>query len=290
MITQIVLTNSNTIFSALVFVLGACFGSFAALIIFRAPKGESIVTPRSYCPSCMRKLKIIHNIPIVSWLLLRGRCGYCRGKIGIRPLFVELLFAVGFLGLYLKFGFSVAMVERCCLLFLLVCLAYIDLDTMTLPVFLLAALIALGLVANVGYLMWPSLYVGPSFLPTILNFMVFKPPIIFSIANRCLGGVVGLAVLAIINLLATMILRRTGRLNQDQWAMGFGDAILLGGIGLFVGISYLVVVIFLASALGSAVGIISRLASEPNLEDEIAQGALPYGPFLAIAAIYVYLF
>ncbi len=92
------------------------------------------------------------------------------------------------------------------------------------------------------------------------------------------------------NLVATAIFRRTGRLTKAQWAMGWGDPILLLAIGLFVGMGHLMLVVFLASALGSVVGIFSRIFSRDGYhDDDIAHGALPFGPFLAIAAIYAYM-
>lgn len=283
-------TSLTTMYAVCAFLLGACFGSFAALIIFRMPRGISIVMPRSFCASCETPLNIWHNLPIISWLILRGRCGFCRASIGIRPWIIEVIMATGFLAIYWKFGFSIAGAERAALLFVLVCLTYIDLDTFSLPISLLIALFVIGGISSTLYMMMPDTYVAPSQPISLLSLMVFNPLSTFSLIDRFIGCGVGFFSLALINIFATMILRRRQRLLPDQWAMGFGDAVMLSAIGLFVGVRYLVLIVFIASACGSAVGIIARLRSKPSTDREIAEGALPYGPFLAIAAIYVYLF
>ena len=271
-------------------VFGACFGSFAGLIIYRLPKGLSIITPRSYCASCQKTLKAWHNIPLLSWLILRGRCGFCKAVIGGRIVLLEAMMAIGFLALYLKFGASFALVDRAAFLFLLICLAYVDIDTFFLPLSLLVSLIVVGLVTILVYYWQPSLFLVPTAHKAWFSIMIFNPPWRFSRSDRLDGAVFGLLILLAMNFVATLVLRCSGRLTSCQWAMGFGDAFLLSAIGLFVGASHLLVVLFIASFLGSIVGIASRFQKKSTVDQEIAEGALPYGPFLAIAAIYIYLF
>lgn len=291
MANLILLNNFPGLIGCLMAVLGACLGSFAAVVIFRMPRGQSIITPRSYCPACTKQLKVWHNIPVLSWLILRGKCAYCRSSIGLRNLVIELIFSLCLLALYIKFGFGMALTERFIFVFLLVCLAYVDLDTFTLPYSLLFWLVILGMVSSVIYFVNPSLYLGPSQEISLLKLMVFRQSFVFSLSDRLWGAAIGLLLLSSINLLATFFLRRSGRLTKDQWAMGWGDPLLAMAIGIFVGLSHLVLVIFLASALGSVCGLACHfLTSKQPVDADLPTGALPYGPFLAIAAIYVYLF
>src|SRR5580704_9885531 len=151
--------------------LGACFGSFAALIIFRLPRGEPIALSRSRCFSCMKQLRVWHNIPLLSWVILRGRCGYCHAFIGWRSLIIEFIFSICLLALYIKFGIGMALIERFFFVFLLVCLAYIDLDTYSLPYSLLWWLLGLGLVSTFIYSISPSRYFIPHEKVSFLKMM-----------------------------------------------------------------------------------------------------------------------
>lgn len=271
-------------------VIGACFGSFAGVIVDRMQRGLSIVLPRSHCSACGTNLKIWHNIPIISWLGLRGRCATCGASIGIRLLFIEAIFALALFSLYWKLGFSLALFEKFIFVFLLICLAYIDMDTFMLPLSLMIALVVSGLIFSAAYFFYPHAYVAAREPWSFLSLLVIKHSPIFSLTNRVLGALVGFLSLSSVNLVATMILRKTGRLTREQWAMGFGDPILALGIGLTVGASHMVLVIFLASAFGSLVGISNLFVSRDEGSEDIARGAVPYGPFLALAGLAAYLF
>lgn len=274
----------------LVAALGASFGSFAGLIIYRWPLGISIVMPGSFCKDCKKKLKPWQNIPVLSWLFLRGKCGFCQVFFGLRPLVLELLLMLCALAIYGQVGFSLGLIDKFGFAFLLICLAYIDLDTFYLPSGLLIALIGWGACFSLIYYLVPSLFTPPLKPLSFFSFMVFNDVRIFSLSDRLWGGIVGFGSFSLINLLGTVILRRTKRLGPEQWAMGFGDSLLLMAIGLVVGLSHLVLVIFLASFLGSMAGILMRCRENARgLPSDLAPGAMPYGPFLAIAGIYAYL-
>lgn len=283
--------NAPIFLCCFVLMLGACLGSFAALLIWRMPQGLSIVAPRSYCNVCQRPLKIWQNIPIFSWLILRGKCFFCRAPIGFRSLVIEIIFAVAMLALYLKFGWGIAFIERIFFVFFLICLLYIDLDTFSLPLVLLFSLLLLACVTSIIYAIRPDFYVAPSKAHFFLKMLVYKYDAIFSFRNRLWGVFWGFLTLALLNMAATKCLRNCGRLEKDQWAMGWGDPLFAMAIGAFVGVSHIMLVLFLASALGSLLGIANRFfgSDEANISD-IAAGALPYGPFLALAAMYAYLF
>jgi len=271
-------------------VFGASMGSFAALIIYRWPRDISIVSPRSFCQACEKNIKPWHNIPIISWLLLQGRCAYCRTSYGFRPFIIELICLLAALALYVKFGLSFALLEKSFFFFLLLCLAYIDLDTYSLPISMLGVLTLWGFLFTVIYYFYPSFYVPMGEPHGFLKYLVLKIPLKI-LPDRLLGGAAGLLFFSFVNICATMILRATQRLNSQQWAMGWGDPLLLAALGLFVGLSHIVLLIFLASVAGSLAGLVNLISKTPPSDDKnIASGALPYGPFLALAAIYVYLF
>jgi leader peptidase (prepilin peptidase)/N-methyltransferase len=291
MLTQVMLNNFSVIMTCVMAALGASFGSFATAIIYRLPKGLSIITPRSYCDVCGRQLKVWHNIPICSFIILRGKCFYCHSSIGIRSTVIEIILALCSVGLYLKFGLGMALCERFFFVFFLICLSYIDIDTFLLPLSMLFFLFILGVFSTVAYAIYPELYISPHEVPRFLNVMVFNYTHGFSLRDRIFGALLGVLMLAAINVAMTFLLRKSGRLSPLQWAMGWGDPLLVMTIGLIVGFSHLILVLFLASLAGSITGLISQfIPHNKPIDNDIAPQALPYGPFLAIAAIYVYLF
>lgn len=125
--------------------LGACLGSFANVVIHRVPAGESIVSPPSACPSCGERIKFRHNIPVVSWLWLRGRCSTCGARISSRYLFVEVLCAVAFAAVVTWQGVSWEAALLLVLVFFTVVLSAIDFETLRLPNVILLPFGALSL-------------------------------------------------------------------------------------------------------------------------------------------------
>lgn len=111
------------IFAAL---LGAAFGSFLNVLIYRLPQGASLSFPASHCPKCQRALKIWHNIPIVSWLFLRGRCAYCKASIAFQYPLIELISLLLFVWVYLQFGWNVTALFTALSLLMLLALSLID--------------------------------------------------------------------------------------------------------------------------------------------------------------------
>ena len=91
-----------------IFAYGLCFGSFLNVCIYRLPRGKSVVAPRSACPHCGDMIPLYHNLPVVSWLVLRGKCRACQQRISPRYLVIEVLTGLLFLGCYLHFGFTLA--------------------------------------------------------------------------------------------------------------------------------------------------------------------------------------
>jgi leader peptidase (prepilin peptidase)/N-methyltransferase len=247
--------------------VGAAVGSFLNVVIARVPVGESVATPRSRCPRCGAPIAWYDNLPVLSWLLLRGRCRRCRAPISPRYLLVELLGAALALAAFARHGLSAAAAAELVLAALLVALAFIDLATWLLPHALTWPLIATGLAAA-------ALGIGAA-------------P---SLASSAAGAAAGFAAFAAIAWI--------GRLVAKKEAMGWGDVWLLAGIGAWLGLKALLPVVLLASVQGSVVGILlmvvgkaqpgpSPSAPEPAVDADWVppRNAVPFGPFLALAAL-----
>src|SRR3954469_19864486 len=117
----------------MIFVLGLAFGSFLNVCIYRLPLGLSVVRPGSACPNCHESIAFYQNIPVLSWLVLRGRCHHCRARISARYLAVELLTGTLFLACYLHFGLTLAALKYSVFGFLLLGLIFTDAETQLLP-------------------------------------------------------------------------------------------------------------------------------------------------------------
>lgn len=259
--------------------LGLCIGSFLNVVIARVPEGLSVVKPRSRCPKCGYQLQWYDNIPILSWLMLGRKCRSCRAPISFRYPFVELLVGLFALAISLQFGISLAGFEYLFFVAILVSVAFIDLDTFTIPVVLPSLLLVEGLsVAALGGALGWQFPMGDGWGVLV---------------DRSIGAVAGFAVLGAILVISTAILRRSGRLKPDEFAMGWGDPILLGGIGAILGWQQLATVVFLASFQGAVIGMILLRTGlvkqgEPVSETDDwvpPQNGVPFGPFLALAAV-----
>ncbi len=272
-------------FPTFVFAIGACVGSFLNVVIFRVPKEESIVTPGSHC-GCGQPIKWHDNIPIVSWLLLRGRARCCGRKFSFRYPFVELLTAVLFVACWLKLSPAVAV---CGWIFLscLVAATFIDLDHFIIPdVFT----IGLGVVGVLLSLAVPALHVAPSEMLLLDTLRAGTASV--------LGLLVGSGLVLWILLLSEAILKKE--------AMGFGDVKFVGAIGAFCGWQGAVFSIFGGALVGTAWFAVAWLwqkisgkASPVAPPSENAAGEavplafgaqVPFGPMLAIAGALHFLF
>jgi len=134
----------DPLFASSIFFLGLAFGSFLNVCIYRLPLGLSVVAPRSACPGCKRPIAFYDNLPVLSWLILRGRCRHCKAKISARYLFIELLTGVLFLGCYAYLGLTLATLKYCVFGFLLLGLIFTDAETSCYPIKLTLPGLALG--------------------------------------------------------------------------------------------------------------------------------------------------
>lgn len=206
---------------ALIFALfGALIGSFANVVVYRLPRGESVVFPGSHCPNCNHELGALELVPILSWVALRGHCRSCRVPISARYPLVEGLMALGFFALALKFPlerYGVTVLPLLLLFALLLILALIDLDTQLLPDVLTFPALA---VALLGVLV----YDPASGLPTVTG----------ALYGACLGA----GILALLNRVGALLLRRFRDTRERLWPVGMdqvGIAALFGTLDWRVG-------------------------------------------------------
>ena len=238
-----------SIFSA---VFGAFVGSFLNVCIYRISEGKSIVLPHSFCPNCQHPIRPYDNIPIVSYLVLRGRCRDCHERISLRYPVVELITAVLSLFLFWKYGFSLQYLFSFVFTGALITITFIDLE----------------------HLIIPDIITLPGVPLFVLLAVVFMDVSFF---DSILGVLLGGGGLYLIATAYQLLTKREG--------IGGGDIKLLAMLGAFLGWKSLLFILFVSSLLGSIVGVSMMIARGKDLKY-----AVPYGPFLSVAAVaYIFL-
>ncbi|HEY9190474.1 MAG TPA: prepilin peptidase [Sulfurovum sp.] len=214
----------ETVTGVIIFIFGIMIGSFLNVVIYRIPKGESIVFPASKCQSCHTPLKWYHNIPLFSWLALRGKCGFCQAPIAKQYPIVELLTGILFLALYFKLGLVWYLPFMAASFAALFALVMIDFEYMAVP-------------DNVNFAALLFALVQPEFLTALLY------------AAIAAGG------LYLIGLLSSFIARKQ--------AMGGADVIVAGTMGALLGFPNFFVAIFLSALLAMVPALIWREKGVP---------------------------
>jgi len=241
----------DPLFAVPFFVYGLVLGSFLNVCIYRLPRGMSLVRPGSACPACGASIAWYDNLPVVSWLLLRGRCRACREHISPRYLVVELLTGLLFLACYAAFGWRFSTFKFCAFAFLLLGLIFTDAEHKLLP----DALTLTGLGIGLGF----SLLVPVQDLGSRLLTAWIKLPVGSDMSWRLLSlldSVLGAAVGASFIYGAREIYRRA----RGVEGMGFGDVKLMAMVGAFLGIKLTIFTLFAASLVGSSFGLAAVLA------------------------------
>jgi leader peptidase (prepilin peptidase)/N-methyltransferase len=229
-----------------IFAVGLAFGSFLNVCIYRLPRGFSVIHPRSACPKCGKAIRFYENIPVFSWLLLRGRCHNCKARISVRYLLVELLTGALFLTCYAQFDFSLAALKCCVFGFLLLGLIFTDAETHLLPDKLTLPGLVLGLIFSPVV---PVNDLASQLLPGLVSLPVSSDVSwhLLSFIDALLGAAVGAAF---IYGAGAIYLRARG-----VEGMGFGDVKLMAMVGAFLGIKLTIFTLFAASIAGSLVGL-----------------------------------
>ena len=255
------------------FCLGACIASFLNVVIWRVPRGESIVSPPSHCPKCDAPIRWYQNIPILSWLALRGKCANCKAPISPRYILIELLGGVLFLAVfwccfmpyapYVKdmvqkqifpFPLAITLVAMWIWVSLMIVGSMIDFDHKLLPDFVTVGGMILGLVYNA---------VAYSFAHS------FEP-----IVKSLVGLVFGFGLLWLIRFLGSKAFKRE--------AMGMGDVFLMGAVGAMCGPVGVLVTLILSSVFGSVVGL-SMVALSKTKFGKFVE--IPYGPYICLGCL-----
>jgi leader peptidase (prepilin peptidase)/N-methyltransferase len=235
---------------------GLVFGSFFNVCIYRIPLRKSIASPPSHCPRCGKRIRPFDNIPVLSWLLLRGRCRDCGRPISARYPEVEALTGLLFVAAYARFGFDLMTVKAVVFISLLILTAFIDFDHQVIPF----SLSIPGLALAVGFGLVP-------------------PP---GLAGAALGAAAGAGFVVLVWLLWRFVLgpiwRRYG-VHQKE-GIGGGDLPYAAMIGAFIGVKSLVVGLFVAVLTGAVIGLLARRAGRNRKGQPI-----PFGPFLALGGL-----
>jgi leader peptidase (prepilin peptidase)/N-methyltransferase len=230
-----------------VFILGLLWGSFGNVVIYRLPEKLSVVTPRSRCPKCLTQIAWYDNIPVLSWLILRGKCRACGARISVRYPLVELLTGIVLAAIFHKYGYQWITLEYLIFAWSLIVVSMIDLDHMILPdVFTLSGIV-IGLVGAA---------VNPE----------------RSFPEALIGVLVGGGFLWAIAYFYLLLRKEEG--------MGGGDIKLLAWMGAVLGWTSIPFIVLVSSVLGSLVGLVLAMRSKAGLKSVI-----PFGPYLALAAL-----
>lgn len=232
--------------SIVFFILGTIIGSFLSVCICRIPAGESIVYPSSHCSNCKSNIKPYDLIPIVSYVILRGKCRYCKEKISIKSPLMELFTGIMFLSLYLKYGLTLELIKYLILFSFLIVIGCIDYNTTDV------------------YFSTTSTGIGIGILFLVINWYLKLP-----VKTYFLGAIIGGIFILLIAVL-------TG-------GMGFGDVEICILSGIYIGTKLTVLMLFLSFILGGAVGAVLIISKKKSRKDYIPFG--PYISIATMIAV-----
>ncbi|MCK4620436.1 MAG: prepilin peptidase [Desulfobacterales bacterium] len=236
----------------LIFIFGVCIGSFMNVCIYRLPASKSITNPaRSICPTCGNTIRFYDNIPVLSYLWLKGKCRHCNSPIAVRYLLVELTGGFFALCIYFKFGITIEAFLYYALISSLLVITFIDIDNQIIP--------------DVITLPGIPIFFFASFAFAAITYK-----------DSLLGILAGGGSLLLIAVTYNLLTKKEG--------MGGGDIKLLAMIGAALGWKGVLFTIFIGSAIGTLIGIILMLRARRGLKL-----AIPFGPFLSMGAI-IYIF
>lgn len=240
-----------------VFAFGTVIGSFLNVCIHRMPLNQSIVFPSSHCPKCNKSLRWYHNIPVISYIILSGRCAFCREKISARYPAVELLTATLLTVLFTAFGPGTKFIIYSVFASALVVATFIDIAINEIPDEISVGGLVLGLAASA---LFPSLFNTDSRLAGFAA----------SLSGAAVGGGLIFAMGAI------------GKIVFKKEAMGFGDVKLMAMIGSVVGWKLALFTFFLAPLFGASVGLVLKIKD--------GRETIAYGPYLSLASVIAVLY
>ena len=233
-------------------IFGSLWGSFANVCIYRLPENKNVITGRSSCPNCKNKIPWYDNIPLLSFILLMGKCRLCKKPIDLQYFIVELISAISFLSIYYFFGLTLAALLLLILSIFFIIIFFIDLKHFIIPNVLTFPLMIIGFIK--------------SFDPN-LNKAIFPNYI-----NSLIGGFVGYSIIWLIIYFYKKIRKKEG--------MGLGDAKLMAAIGFWFGWVSIPIVIFFSSFVALFFAVPSLIKKSLQMSSEI-----PFGPYIIIGCI-----
>lgn len=239
---------SPTLISVFGFIFGSCIGSFLNVCILRIPEGASIIYPGSRCPACGHAIPFYHNIPLISYLVLRGRCRHCRNPISVRYFLIEALAGLMAVAVLITFGVTVQALYWFIFIAVLIVISFIDIDHGIIP----------------DRLSLPGIVLFSS------SALIVPDMTAWSALTGIVAGGGSLYLIAL-----------TYYLVRKQDGMGGGDIKLLAMIGAATGLEGVIVTVFIGSVIGTAAGAAIMLRRQsPDLKLKI-----PFGPFLSAGAV-----
>jgi len=239
---------------------GLIVGSFLNVCIYRMPSEKSIVMPRSYCPACKHQIPWYDNIPVLSFILLLGKCRFCKNRISLRYIVVEVLTALIFAVIVKELGLNAVSIIYMVLSCGLIIATFIDFEHQIIPDEITYGGMALGLLLSFAF---------PQLHNTANRFYALRE----SLFGLILGGILILLIASI----GTIAFRKKLKEIGQESAMGGGDVKYLAMIGAFLGWQGAVLVFFMAPFFGSVIGVIEKLRNRADI--------IPYGPYLSIATL-----
>lgn len=228
----------------LIIILGLIIGSFMNVCIYRIPREENIAWPGSHCPTCDHRLNWHDNIPLFSYISLKGRCRYCHAKISSQYLIVEVLNATLYIAMCAKFGFGTDFIFYSLISSVLLAIVFIDLNEMIIPDNLVLSVLVLSVIHKAA------------------NYFLYSIPMTLK------GSVLGLLAGGGLFLIIVVV---------SGGGMGWGDVTLISALGFVAGIKYILLTMFLSFILGAFISIFLLAAKIKTRRDSI-----PFGPFIVL--------
>lgn len=261
-----------------VFIFGAMVGSFLNVVIHRVPNEESIVFPNSACPNCKKSIKPYDNIPILSWLILGGKCRNCKNPISPRYLFVEVLTGSLFMLVYSSIGLNEFLPVALIFTAAVVSLVFIDAEHMILPDVITYPLLIFALLVRLVFPLLFSTNYFSDFKVFPLNQMQDSPVWLVSLVGAVLGALVGGGFLWLVGAVWKKL--------RGVDAMGLGDVKMMFAVGALLGWRLTLLSIFIGAFAGAVIGVF--VIARQKEKDFQAQ--IPFGIFLGIGSILSLLF
>ena len=242
-----------------IFIIGAVIGSFLNVCIVRMPQEKSVIKPRSHCVHCQHTIPWYDNVPLFSFLILRGRCRFCQAKISRRYVVVELLTAVTFLDFYLYFGFSELLVPYLIMFSCFIAATFIDFEHRIIPDEISVGGMLTGVLLS---FVTPALHGFSAYTP---GWSVHFQSLWCSVMGVLIGG----GAIYAMGMLGDFLFKKE--------SMGGGDIKLLAMIGAFLGWEKAILTFFVAPFFGAVYGVIEKIRTRDT--------TIAYGPFLVLGAL-----